>query len=57
VRKGAVTDAGSDDENVQGIRRFNDALAAEKRVTTAVVQTVGCKGYDGLALILVTGNS
>jgi predicted O-methyltransferase YrrM len=56
VRKGAVADPASADENVQGIRRFNEALAAEKRVTTTVIQTVGCKGYDGLALILVTAN-
>ena len=56
VRKGAVADAGSTDENVQGIRKFNEALAAEKRVTTTVIQTVGSKGYDGLALILVTDN-
>ena len=56
VRKGAVADAGSKDENVQGIRKFNEALAAEKRVTTTVIQTVGSKGYDGLALILVTEN-
>ncbi|MGB8129388.1 MAG: O-methyltransferase [Candidatus Angelobacter sp.] len=53
VRKGAVADPASGDENVQGIRKFNEALAAEKRVTTTVIQTVGCKGYDGLALILV----
>jgi predicted O-methyltransferase YrrM len=53
IRKGAVIDAGSDDENVQGIRKFNEVLAAEKRVTTSVIQTVGSKGYDGLALILV----
>lgn len=57
IRKGAVADPASADENVQGIRKFNVALAAEKRVTTTVIQTVGCKGYDGLALILVTGNS
>jgi predicted O-methyltransferase YrrM len=56
VRKGAVADAASKDENVQGIRKFNEALAAEKRVTTTVIQTVGSKGYDGLALILVTDN-
>ena len=42
---------------MQGIRKFNEALAAEKRVTTTVIQTVGIKGYDGLALILVTANS
>jgi predicted O-methyltransferase YrrM len=57
VRKGAVADAGSDDENVQGIRKFNEVLSAEKRVTTTVLQTVGCKGYDGLALILVTATT
>jgi predicted O-methyltransferase YrrM len=56
VRKGAVADGASKDENVQGIRKFNEALAAEKRVTTTVIQTVGSKGYDGLALILVTDN-
>jgi len=57
VRKGAVADPDSKDENVHGIRKFNEALAAEKRVTTTVIQTVGSKGYDGLALILVTENS
>jgi len=56
VRKGAVADAASKDKNVQGIRKFNEALAAEKRVTTTVIQTVGSKGYDGLALVLVTDN-
>lgn len=56
VRKGAVADPESKDENVQGIRKFNEAVADEKRVTTTVIQTVGSKGYDGLALILVTGN-
>jgi predicted O-methyltransferase YrrM len=53
VRKGAVADAGSADENVQGKRKKKEKMAAEQRVTTTVVQTVGCKGYDGLALILV----
>jgi len=57
VRKGAVADPDSKDENVHGIRKFNEALAAEKRVTTTVIQTVGSKGYDGLALILVRENS
>ena len=57
VRKGAVADPGSQDENVQGIRKFNEVLAAEKRVTTTVIQTVGSKGYDGLALVLVTADS
>jgi predicted O-methyltransferase YrrM len=53
VRKGEVADPTSTDASVQGIRRFNEVLAAEKRVTTTAIQTVGSKGYDGLAFILV----
>lgn len=53
VRKGEVADHSSSDANVQGIRRFNELLAAEPRVSATVIQTVGCKGYDGLALAVV----
>ena len=55
VRDGAVIDADSTDASVQGVRRFNAALAAEPRVTASVIQTVGSKGYDGLAFAVVTG--
>jgi len=54
VRKGAVVDAASDDPNVQGMRRFNEVLAAEPRVSATAIQTVGSKGYDGFAIALVT---
>jgi predicted O-methyltransferase YrrM len=53
VRQGTVIDANSNDPNVQGIRRFTDLLAAETRVSATAIQTVGSKGYDGLALLLV----
>ena len=53
VRNGAVIDAESHDRNVQGVRRFNERLAAEPRVSATEVQTVGSKGYDGLAVALV----
>jgi predicted O-methyltransferase YrrM len=53
VRNGAITDEASSDEMVQGIRRFNRALAAEKRVSATEIQTVGSKGYDGLAIATV----
>lgn len=53
VRKGAVADASTSDPLVQGIRRFNERLATETRVSATAVQTVGSKGYDGFALILV----
>jgi predicted O-methyltransferase YrrM len=53
VRGGAVTDAASEDPRVKGVRRFNEMLAAEPRVSATVIQTVGSKGYDGFALVLV----
>jgi predicted O-methyltransferase YrrM len=49
-----VVNAQSQDVDVQGIRRFNQMLAAEKRVSATTIQTVGSKGYDGFALALVT---
>ncbi len=56
VRKGAVADAASTDPNVQGVRRFNQLLAAEPRVSATAIQTVGSKGYDGFAMALVTAD-
>jgi predicted O-methyltransferase YrrM len=53
VRKGAVADPSSPDANVQGVRRFNQMLAAEPRVSATAIQTVGSKGYDGLAIAVV----
>lgn len=50
VRNGAVADPTSSDANVQGIRRFNELLAASKQVEATILQTVGVKGYDGLAI-------
>jgi predicted O-methyltransferase YrrM len=54
VRGGAVVDGGSSDPAVQGTRRFLELAAAEPRVTAAAIQTVGVKGYDGMAILLVT---
>ena len=56
VRKGAVIDAKSDDPNVQGVRRFNELVAAEPRVSATAIQTVGNKGYDGFTLARVIAN-
>lgn len=53
VRKGAVADPSTSDPMVQGIRRFNERVAAESRVSATAIQTVGTKGYDGFALIVV----
>lgn len=53
VRDGAVIDEASGDVNVQGVRRFNEMLAAERRVSATTIQTVGSKGYDGFTMALV----
>jgi predicted O-methyltransferase YrrM len=56
VRDGRVIDALSSDPDILGIRRFNDMLAAEPRVSATAIQTVGAKGHDGFAITLVTGD-
>ena len=53
VRDGAVIAAASEDSSVRGVRRFMDRLGADRQVTGTVIQTVGAKGYDGVAVILV----
>jgi predicted O-methyltransferase YrrM len=53
IRKGAVADPESEDVSVEGIRRFNEAVRAESRVSATAIQTVGSKGYDGLAFAVV----
>jgi len=53
VRKGAVADPNSEDANVQGIRRFNEFVKAQPRVSVTEIQTVGSKGYDGFLMAVV----
>jgi len=54
VRYGAVAEAGGTDKMVRGTRSALEMMAAEKRVSGTVIQTVGSKGHDGFALALVT---
>jgi caffeoyl-CoA O-methyltransferase len=53
VREGAVIDENSEDASVIGVRKLNEMMSAEPRVLATVIQTVGVKGYDGLAVALV----
>lgn len=53
VREGSVLDAGSDDPSTKGVRRFFDMMSVTSRVTGTAIQTVGVKGYDGFALMIV----
>jgi predicted O-methyltransferase YrrM len=53
IREGKVLDADNKDEMVIGAHRFNKALAATTGVTATIIQTVGNKEHDGMALIVV----
>jgi predicted O-methyltransferase YrrM len=56
IRDGKIIEPNSSDPDIQGVRRFNERVAAEPRVSATEIQTVGSKGYDGFALILVLSN-
>ncbi|SFW17528.1 O-methyltransferase [Nitrosovibrio sp. Nv17] len=55
VRNGRVLDAGSDDADVAGTRRYFELLAEQPRLISTAIQTVGVKGWDGLSISLVEG--
>jgi predicted O-methyltransferase YrrM len=54
VRDGEVANSTSTGERVQGVRAFLEMAAANDRIEGTAIQTVGSKGYDGFALLLVT---
>jgi caffeoyl-CoA O-methyltransferase len=53
VREGKILEETSDDSNVTGVKRFITLLAATKQVTATIIQTVGSKYHDGMALAIV----
>jgi predicted O-methyltransferase YrrM len=53
VRSGKVTDAASDDEDIQGIRRMTEWLATQPNISATAIQTVGGKSYDGFLMAIV----
>lgn len=55
VRDGRLIDAESDDPNTAGMRVLVEQMSADQRITAAVIQTVGVKGWDGYAFALVKG--
>jgi predicted O-methyltransferase YrrM len=54
IREGKVLDPHSGDENVKGVQRLNEMLSQQKGITATIVQTVGSKEHDGMALVLVS---
>ncbi len=57
VRNGEVANPASMDASVRGVRRMMDAIADDPairdRLDATAIQTVGVKGYDGLAILVV----
>jgi len=53
IREGKVLDPDNNDPMVAGARRFNQVLADSDAVTATIVQTVGSKEHDGMAIAIV----
>ena len=53
VRGGAVLDAESTENSVQGVRAMMAYAATLEHVDKTALQTVGAKGYDGMAIFRV----
>lgn len=53
VREGKILDDNCDDERVKGVQRFNKTLADNKQITATIIQTVGTKEHDGMAIVVV----
>lgn len=53
VRGGKILDAQSNDPAVQGVQRFNKMLSESESVTATILQMVGIKDWDGMAIAVV----
>lgn len=53
IREGKVLDQNSDDTRVIGVQRFNQMLAKHSNITATIIQMVGIKDYDGMAIAVV----
>ncbi len=53
VRSGDILDADSEDGRVQGSQAALEWLGRRPSLESTVLQTVGAKGYDGFAMVLV----
>lgn len=53
IRAGKVLNDKSMDEKVLGVQRLNKKLSENKNITSTILQTVGVKEYDGMAISVV----
>jgi caffeoyl-CoA O-methyltransferase len=53
IREGKILDENHEDEKVQGVQRLNKLLPEKKNITATIIQTVGHKYHDGMAICVV----
>jgi len=55
VRSGRVADPAAHDAQVEGVRRGLEMLGSDPRFDATALQTLDAKGWDGIAVALLTG--
>jgi predicted O-methyltransferase YrrM len=53
VRGGRVAEEGTADPSIEGTRAAFDLIASNPRLSATAIQTVGAKGWDGFAIMIV----
>lgn len=53
IREGKVLDENHSDEMVKGAKRFNTMLGSNEETLSTIIQTVGLKDHDGMAISVV----
>ena len=53
IREGKVLDNNTTEEKVKGVQRLNKMLSQNAKVTATILQTVGVKEHDGMAIAVV----
>lgn len=53
IREGKVLDIDNEEPAVKGVQRFNEILASNDAVHATILQTVGLKSWDGMAIAVV----
>ena len=53
IREGKVLEENHEDDRVRGVDHFNKVLAKTKEVTACIIQNVGAKEHDGMAIAVV----
>lgn len=53
VREGKILDEKTEEKEVMGVQRFIKLLSGTPNITATIIQTVGSKYHDGIALAIV----